>query len=90
MSPKWAAYIPPMAYTKGAAILEMLNATVGPWRMRRVLRNYLREHSFQAADTGDFLDLLRTTTDDIEETGSVEFLVSWLYQGISDEVHVKP
>ncbi|KAH7705720.1 glutamyl aminopeptidase-like protein [Aphelenchoides avenae] len=70
-----------MAYTKGAAILEMLNSTIGPWMMRRLLRDYLREYSFQAAETGDFLDLLQSVTEDMEESGPVEFLTSWLYQG---------
>lgn len=61
---KWIAGIPSISYTKGPIILEMLNSIIGPRRMRRLLREYLRIHQFGYATTASFLNVLQTVTAD--------------------------
>lgn len=50
-----------IVYTKGAALLEMLDALIGPERMQRLLRHFVREFQFKSANTNDFLAVLEQT-----------------------------
>uniref|UniRef100_A0A914Q4P3 Peptidase M1 membrane alanine aminopeptidase domain-containing protein n=1 Tax=Panagrolaimus davidi TaxID=227884 RepID=A0A914Q4P3_9BILA len=58
----WADNIPQISYTKGAAILEMLDSVIGTNRMRKVLRDYVRNYQFGIATTADFLNILKDVT----------------------------
>jgi len=72
--------IPSHVYSKGSAILEMLESIVGSGRMRRLLREYVRAFEFKAANTTAFLQLMERCLGD--EHGNIsEFLDSWLRQG---------
>ena len=51
-------------YTKGPALLEMLDALIGARRMQRLLRTFVRLFHFQSAKTEDFLALLATIMGD--------------------------
>uniref|UniRef100_A0AC35FS19 Peptidase M1 membrane alanine aminopeptidase domain-containing protein n=1 Tax=Panagrolaimus sp. PS1159 TaxID=55785 RepID=A0AC35FS19_9BILA len=76
----WADNIPQISYTKGAAILEMLDSVIGTNRMRKVLRDYVRNYQFGIATTANFLNILKDVTKDLP-FDTVEFFSSWLYQG---------
>ena len=56
-------------YTKGPALLEMLDALIGARRMQRLLRTFVRLFHFQSAKTEDFLALLETIMGDDDAVG---------------------
>ncbi|TMS35176.1 hypothetical protein L596_002630 [Steinernema carpocapsae] len=58
VSLKWATDIPRLVYTKGAVLISMLEDVIGPNRMRRLLRNYVRINQYKTANTTTFLTLL--------------------------------
>uniref|UniRef100_A0A1I7YE96 Peptidase_M1 domain-containing protein n=1 Tax=Steinernema glaseri TaxID=37863 RepID=A0A1I7YE96_9BILA len=80
VSPKWSAGIPRMVYTKGSAVMKMLEDVVGPHRMRTLLRNYVRIHQYGTANTSTFFSLLDNVTQDLPFNGS-DFLEPWLFKG---------
>lgn len=45
----------------------MLNLIVGPERMRRLLREYIRVHQFGHATTDSFLSTLNAVTSDMKD-----------------------
>jgi hypothetical protein len=50
------------SYTKGAAVLRMLESWLGPERMGRALHDYLARHAFANASSDDlFADIARST-----------------------------
>jgi alanyl aminopeptidase len=51
-----------ITYTKGAAVLAMLEGFVGTEPFQRGVQNYLREHAFSSADVNDFAQALAQST----------------------------
>jgi aminopeptidase N len=50
-----------ITYQKGAAVIGMFESWMGPRLFRAGIQKYLRQHSFQNATSGDFLDTLAST-----------------------------
>jgi alanyl aminopeptidase len=51
-----------LVYTKGAAILAMVEGWLGEENVRHAMRGYLNAHSFGVASTADLADALRAQT----------------------------
>jgi len=66
-----------LTYTKGAAILRMLERYLGAERFRDGIRRYLREHAHGNTETGDLWDAIEA------ETGEPvrRIMDSWIFQG---------
>jgi aminopeptidase N len=53
-----SAFDPDITYSKGQAILRMLEAYVGPEVFRSAIRSYIKAHAFSNASTGDLWQAL--------------------------------
>jgi puromycin-sensitive aminopeptidase len=51
-----------LTYTKGAAVLRMLERWLGPTRFRNGIRRYLRTHAYGSTETHDLWDALEAET----------------------------
>ena len=65
-----------LTYTKGGAVLRMLQQWLGPDRFRDGIRRYLREHSYGNTETHDLWDALEA------ETGEPvrRIMDAWIFQ----------
>ena len=66
-----------LTYTKGGAVLRMLQQYLGPDRFRDGIRRYLRTHAHANTETHDLWDALE------EETGEPvrRIMDAWIFQG---------
>ena len=66
-----------LTYTKGGAVLRMLEQWLGPERFRDGIRRYLRTHAYGNTETHDLWDALE------EETGEPvrRIMDAWIFQG---------
>jgi puromycin-sensitive aminopeptidase len=66
-----------LTYTKGGAVLRMLEQWLGPARFRDGIRRYLRAHAYGNTETHDLWDALE------EETGEPvrRIMDAWIFQG---------
>ena len=73
-----------LTYTKGGAVLRMLEQYLGPDRFRDGIRRYLRTHSHSNTETHDLWDALE------EETGEPvrRIMDAWIFQGGYPQVTV--
>ncbi|MEP7060203.1 MAG: M1 family metallopeptidase, partial [Actinomycetota bacterium] len=73
-----------LTYTKGAAVLRMLEGYLGADRFRNGIRRYLRKHSHANTETHDLWDALE------EETGEPvrRIMDAWIFQGGYPQVTV--
>jgi puromycin-sensitive aminopeptidase len=73
-----------LTYTKGAAVLRMLERYLGGEGFRDGIRRYLREHSYGNTETHDLWDALEA------ETGEPvrRIMDAWIFQGGYPEVAV--
>jgi leukotriene-A4 hydrolase len=77
-------------YEKGAALMTLLEQTIGRAEFDRFLRSYFERHAFQSIDTGTFMSLLRGFLDSSPSTHTSENamvsivsrlrLDEWVYQ----------
>ncbi|KHN75650.1 Tricorn protease-interacting factor F3, partial [Toxocara canis] len=72
--------IPSIVYRKGAAIVGLLNEVLGAGVMRRLLRDYIRQNQWKAANTSTFLRSLDRVVKNLPFPAST-FFAGWLYQG---------
>jgi aminopeptidase N len=73
-----------LTYTKGGAVLRMLQQYLGPDRFRDGIRRYLRAHAHANTETHDLWDALE------EETGEPvrRIMDAWIFQGGYPQVTV--
>ncbi len=66
-----------LTYTKGAAVLRMLEQYLGPDRFRDSIRRYLRQHAHGNTETHDLWDAMEA------ETGepASRIMDGWIFQG---------
>jgi puromycin-sensitive aminopeptidase len=66
-----------LTYTKGGAVLRMLEQWLGPERFRDGIRRYLRKHAYGNTETHELWDALE------EETGEPvrRIMDAWIFQG---------
>ncbi|KAI6226896.1 Peptidase M1, membrane alanine aminopeptidase,N-terminal domain-containing protein [Aphelenchoides besseyi] len=92
VSKKWSMSIPSIVYSKGSAVVQMLEWIIGPKQIQRLLRAYLRRHQFGHVSTNNFLHLLDTLTTESSSSSESKnetvtvvrpsaFMRSWLTQG---------
>jgi puromycin-sensitive aminopeptidase len=66
-----------LTYTKGAAVLRMLERYLGPGRFRDGIRRYLRDHEFGNTETSDLWDSIETATEEPVR----RIMDTWIWQG---------
>jgi puromycin-sensitive aminopeptidase len=75
-----------LTYTKGAAVLRMLEQYLGPDRFRDSIRRYLRAHAHGNAETHDLWDAMEAETG--EPAGRI--MDGWIFQGGYPIVALRP
>ncbi len=85
-------------YEKGAAVLHLLRWMMGDRDFQRATTHFLKKHSFQPADTHDFLIAAREATGQVLDgffaqwiygAGHPEFQVSWEWDEAGRTVRLK-
>ena len=66
-----------LTYTKGAAVLRMLERYLGPARFRDGIRRYLKDHVFGNTETSDLWDSIEAATDEPVR----RIMDTWIWQG---------
>ena len=66
-----------LTYTKGAAVLRMLERYLGPGRFRDGIRRYLKDHEFGNTETSDLWDSIEAATDEPVR----RIMDTWIWQG---------
>ncbi len=66
-----------LTYTKGAAVLRMLEQYLGPDRFREGIRRYLADHRFGNTETHDLWDALEAATGEPVR----RIMDGWIWQG---------
>jgi aminopeptidase N len=86
----WRDYKDPMeqfdqrVYPKGAWILHMIRARLGPDLYRKAIRRYLEKHRGTVATTDDLMDVL----EEVSGLSFDQFADQWLYHGGVPELDV--
>lgn len=86
----WRDYKDPMeqfdnrVYPKGAWILHMIRARLGPDLYRKAVRTYLERHRNDVATTEDLMEVL----EDVSGLSFDQFADQWLYHGGVPELNV--
>ena len=75
-----------LTYTKGAAVLRMLEQYLGPERFRDGIRRYLRLHAHGNTETHDLWDAMEAETG--EPAGRI--MDGWIFQGGYPIVSIEP
>jgi puromycin-sensitive aminopeptidase len=75
-----------LTYTKGAAVLRMLEQYLGPERFRDAIRRYLKAHAYGNTETHDLWDAMEAETG--EPAGRI--MDGWIFQGGYPIVSVEP
>jgi puromycin-sensitive aminopeptidase len=75
-----------LTYTKGAAVLRMLEQYLGPERFRDGIRRYLKAHAHGNTETHDLWDAMEAETG--EPAGRI--MHGWIFQGGYPIVSVEP
>jgi len=75
-----------LTYTKGAAVLRMLEQYLGPDRFRDSIRRYLREHAHGNTETHDLWDAMEAETG--EPTSKI--MDGWIFQGGYPVIRIEP
>ncbi len=71
-------------YTKGAAVLHMLNDMLGEEQYRRVMKEYLTRHALGSVETND----LKRSIEDVTGLNLHWFFSQWLYKAGYPELKV--
>jgi len=66
-----------LTYTKGAAVLRMLERYLGPGRFRDGIQRYLKDHAFGNTETSDLWDSIEAATDEPVR----RIMDTWIWQG---------
>jgi puromycin-sensitive aminopeptidase len=66
-----------LTYTKGAAVLRMLERYLGPGRFRDGIRRYLKDHEFGNTETSDLWDSIEAATEEPVR----RIMDTWIWQG---------
>jgi puromycin-sensitive aminopeptidase len=66
-----------LTYTKGAAVLRMLERYLGPDRFRDGIRRYLKDHAFANTETSDLWDSIEAATREPVR----RIMDTWIWQG---------
>jgi puromycin-sensitive aminopeptidase len=66
-----------LTYTKGAAVLRMLERYLGPERFRDGIRRYLKDHEFGNTETSDLWDSIEAATEEPVR----RIMDTWIWQG---------
>jgi len=66
-----------LTYTKGAAVLRMLERYLGSGRFRDGIRRYLNDHAFGNTETSDLWDSIEAATDEPVR----RIMDTWIWQG---------
>jgi puromycin-sensitive aminopeptidase len=66
-----------LTYTKGAAVLRMLELYLDPTRFREGIRRYLKDHAYGNTETSDLWDSIEAATDEPVR----RIMDSWIWQG---------
>jgi cytosol alanyl aminopeptidase len=81
-----------LTYDKGAAVLRMIEAWVGPDVFRRAVHRYLTDHAWKTARAGDLfkaIDFVSAQSVDamasgfLDQTGIPEVFVQWTCEGLA-------
>jgi puromycin-sensitive aminopeptidase len=75
-----------LTYTKGAAVLRMLEQYLGPERFRDGIRRYLKAHAHANTETHDLWDAMEAETG--EPAGQI--MDGWIFRGGYPIVSVEP
>jgi aminopeptidase N len=72
-------------YSKGAAVLHMLNDILGEKQYRRVMKEYLLRHAYSSVETND----LKRVIEDVTGLNLHWFFSQWLYRAGYPELKVR-
>jgi puromycin-sensitive aminopeptidase len=75
-----------LTYTKGAAVLRMIEQYLGAERFRDSIRRYLRAHAYDNTETHDLWDAMEA------ETGepAAKIMDGWIFQGGYPVIEIEP
>jgi puromycin-sensitive aminopeptidase len=75
-----------LTYTKGAAVLRMIEQYLGPERFRDSIRRYLRDHAHGNTETHDLWDAMQAQTGQ----PAAKIMDGWIFQGGYPVIEIEP